>query len=68
MDKYRIAAHSLKSAAMTIGAEKLSESAKALEKAAKTKNTDFVSANHSELIGSIRTTVSGILMATSMHN
>ena len=68
MDKYRIAAHSLKSASMTIGAEKLSESAKALEKAAKTKNTDFISANHSELIGSIRTTVSGILMATSMHN
>ena len=68
MDKYRIAAHSLKSASMTIGAEKLSESAKALEKAAKTKNTDFVSANHSDLIGSIRTTVSGILMATSMHN
>ena len=64
---YRIAVHSLKSASKTIGAEKLSEAAKALEDAAKNEDLEYVEAHHENLIGSLRITVSGILMATGMY-
>lgn len=67
-DKYRTAVHSLKSASRTIGAEKLSETAKALEDAAKEHNSDYITAHHDELIGSLRITVSGILMAIGMYS
>ena len=55
--------HSLKSSSETIGAQKLSDSAKALEDAAKEGSTDFISAHNEGLIGSLKITVSGILMA-----
>ena len=43
---YRITVHAVKSTSLTIGAKKLSEDAKALEKACKENNLDFVKANH----------------------
>ncbi len=49
VDNYRIAVHALKSGSRTIGAMQLSEQAKALEEAAKTGNTDYLSTNHDML-------------------
>ena len=46
---YRIHVHSIKSAAKTIGADVLSEQAKALESAAREGNRDFITAHHFEL-------------------
>ena len=66
-DRYCTYVHSLKSAAKTIGAEKLSDSAKALEEAAKSFDNEFIEGNHDMLIASLRTTVAGVLMATSMR-
>ena len=51
---YRITVHSVKSAAKTIGADMLSEHAKALEFAARDKDTAFVKAHHSELVNEYR--------------
>lgn len=67
IDKYRIAVHSLKSASKTIGAQHLSDRAKALEDAAKDNNYEYIAAHHEELLESLKVTVSGILMATSMY-
>ncbi len=50
LNSYGINVHSLKSTSLSIGAEKLSELAKALEQAAKNGNIEFVEANHKELI------------------
>lgn len=47
---YRVVVHAVKSTSLTIGAEELSEKAKALELAAADGNGDFVKANHSEML------------------
>lgn len=62
-DGYRIAAHALKSAAKTIGADRLSALAKSLEDAAKAGDTAFIAAHHSDLIGSLKVSVAAILVA-----
>ncbi len=66
LDSYRNAAHSLKSAARTIGAERLSDLAALLEDAAKNGNHDIVAMHHAELVALLQATVSGILMAQGM--
>lgn len=48
--EYRVIVHAIKSTSLTIGAEELSEKAKALELAAAEGNGDFVKANHQEMI------------------
>lgn len=65
-EKYRIHVHSLKSAAKTIGADKLSELAKTLEDAAKENRFDYILEKHWLLVERLRSTVSGVLMATSL--
>jgi len=47
---YRVVVHSVKSTSLTIGAEELSEKAKALEFAAADGDASFVKANHQEMI------------------
>ena len=47
---YQILVHALKSTSLSIGAEKLSEAAKILELAAKNKEAEKISANHSDLM------------------
>ena len=66
LEGYRISAHSLKSASKTIGAEKLSELCAMLEDAAENGSHDIIAVNHPDLISSLRSTVSGILMAGGM--
>lgn len=48
--EYRVVVHAVKSTSLTIGAEELSEKAKALELAAAEGNGDFVKANHAEMM------------------
>ena len=48
-ENYRITVHSIKSAAKTIGADALSEQARALEFAARDGDYGFISAHHAEL-------------------
>ena len=67
LEKYRITVHSLKSASRTIGAKKLSEDAKALEDAAKNGDIGFILSHNDDLIGELKSIVSGILMSTSMY-
>lgn len=43
---YAIKVHALKSTSLTIGAEQLSECAKALEKAGKEEDADYIQENH----------------------
>ena len=45
-DNYRIIAHALKSTSLTIGAVHMSETAKALEFAAKDKNKEYIRLHH----------------------
>ena len=47
---YRVVVHAVKSTSLTIGAEELSEKAKALELAAAEGNGDFVKSNHAEMM------------------
>ncbi len=49
-EDYAVKVHALKSTALTIGAEELSERAKALERAGKEKDVDYIRKNHSELM------------------
>ena len=49
-ENYRIVIHSLKSTSLTIGAVKLSETAKALETACKEGNIDFIKTQHNDCI------------------
>ncbi len=49
-EDYRIYVHALKSTSLNIGAVKLSESAKALEKAAIDGNLDYIGANHESVM------------------
>ena len=45
-----IKAHALKSTSLTIGAEELSEKARALEQAGRNGDTEYIRQNHSELL------------------
>ena len=47
---YAIKVHALKSTALTIGAEQLSNCAKMLEKAGKTGDVEYIKKNHAMLI------------------
>lgn len=47
---YAIKVHALKSTSLTIGAEQLSECAKALEKAGKEEDADYIQENHALLL------------------
>ena len=58
---YEILVHSLKSSSKTIGAGELSEQAKALETAARNKDTDFIKANHGAFIKSFKELAGKIL-------
>lgn len=49
-EDYAVKVHALKSTALTIGAEELSERAKALERAGKEKDVDYIRQNHPELM------------------
>ena len=51
---YQILVHALKSTAMSIGAEKLSEAAKVLELAAKNKDAEKILSNHSDLMATYK--------------
>lgn len=46
MDNYRINVHTIKSSARTLGADEISEKAKALENAAKQKDIEFIKLHH----------------------
>ena len=50
LKNYEILVHSLKSASKTIGADEVSEKAKALEQASRDLDKDFVKANHDEFV------------------
>ncbi len=56
-EKYRINVHALKSFFKTLGADKLSDLAKALESAAKEGNIDYLKAHHSEFMKEYENTV-----------
>lgn len=47
--EYRIVTHAIKSTSLTIGAEELSEKAKALELAAASGDAGYIEANHQEV-------------------
>ena len=53
-ERYGITAHSIKSAAKTIGAQLLSEKARLLEFAAKNDNKDYISDNHDSFVHDYR--------------
>lgn len=59
-DNYRIVVHALKSTAKTIGAAKLSDTAKELETAAKSGDFAFLQKRHSTLMNDYQETVSAI--------
>ena len=61
--EYRVVVHAIKSTSLTIGAEELSEKAKALEMAAAEGNGDFVKANHQEMIDMYKDILSKISAA-----
>lgn len=56
-ENYAILVHALKSTSMGIGAESLSEQAKALEEAGKEENVAYICANHDEMIHNCQTLI-----------
>ncbi len=66
-NKYRTYVHSLKSASMSIGAVELSDFAKAMEEACKNDDTDYISANHDELISMLKSVVGNLLMTIAVY-
>ena len=54
LKNYEILVHSLKSASKTVGADEVSEQAKALEEAARNGDADFVKANHDAFVTSFK--------------
>ena len=60
IENYRISVHSLKSGSRTIGANKLSDKARALEEAAKKADEDRIRAGQEDLIKSYDEVVAGI--------
>ncbi len=66
---YQILVHALKSTAMSIGAENLSEAAKELEFAAKNKDAEKILANHADLMATykkVREEIAGYLSGASI--
>ena len=61
LKNYEILVHSLKSASKTVGADELSDRAKALEEASRDQNTDFVNANHEAFVTGFRELAAKIL-------
>jgi signal transduction histidine kinase/FixJ family two-component response regulator len=61
LKNYEILVHSLKSSSRTIGADALSEQAKALEDASKNNDMDFVKKNHDAFIKSLKELAEKIL-------
>lgn len=61
LKNYEILVHSLKSASKTVGADELSDRAKALEEASRDQNTDFVKANHEAFVTGFRELAAKIL-------
>ena len=61
LKNYEILVHSLKSASKTVGADELSDRAKALEEASRDLNADFVNANHEAFVTGFRELASKIL-------
>ena len=61
LKNYEILVHSLKSASKTVGADELSDRAKALEEASRDQNTDFVNANHESFVTGFRELAAKIL-------
>lgn len=59
-DNYRINVHSIKSTARTLGADDISEEAKALESAAKSGDLEYIRKNHGKLIADNEDLVSQI--------
>lgn len=51
---YEILVHSLKSASKTVGADDVSEQARALEEASRNQDSDFVKANHDAFVTSFK--------------
>ena len=58
-DTYRVNVHSIKSASLTIGAQVLSDHAKALEFAARDGRSDFIKEKHDELMKEYSTVIDG---------
>ena len=61
LKNYEILVHSLKSSSRTIGADALSEQAKALEDASKNNDMDFVKKNHDAFVKSLKELAEKIL-------
>jgi CheY-like chemotaxis protein/anti-sigma regulatory factor (Ser/Thr protein kinase) len=59
-DDYRVNVHAVKSASLTIGAQMLSEKAKALEFAARDGDTDYILRNHSAFIDDYSRCLAGV--------
>ena len=66
-DKYRNYVHSLKSSALSIGAEDLSEAARLMEEACIEGDTDYILNNHRELIDKMMTVVGNVLMTIAVY-
>ena len=54
LKNYEILVHSLKSASKTVGADDVSEQARALEEASRNQDSDFVKANHDAFVTSFK--------------
>ena len=67
-EKYRIAVHSVKSTAKSIGAVLLSEKARLLEAAAKDNDTDYIKANHDDFAQSYKKLTCGIEQLLAAQN
>ncbi|MBQ7584310.1 MAG: response regulator [Lachnospiraceae bacterium] len=65
-EEYRLAIHTVKSTALTIGAVSLSENAKALENAVKTGDISYLDENHPALIKQYREVVEHIRKKRSL--
>ena len=61
LKNYEILVHSLKSASKTVGADDLSEQARALEMAAKKDDIEFVKANHGSFVSDLKSLAGKIL-------
>jgi FOG: CheY-like receiver len=67
-EMYRITVHSIKSMSRTIGADKVSKDAEALEKAVKTGDLDYVKSQHDSLIAEYRKCLDNIRSLSEFAN
>ncbi|MBR5088342.1 MAG: response regulator, partial [Ruminiclostridium sp.] len=63
LEEYRVRVHGLKSVSRTIGADTIADSAKALEDAARTGDTEYIEQHHDEFIAAYRKTADDIAEA-----